>query len=91
MARASATAWISANGLIAGASQNGETDPRDRGFPQDCAVLWRDGNILDLGSLPGGGYESGAQTVNRRGQVVGWAIRIQLGFIRQSRQRPCFV
>jgi probable HAF family extracellular repeat protein len=74
----SATAWISANGLIAGASQNGETDPLDPGlpgdFPEDHAVLWRDGNIIDLGTLPEGGYESGAQAVNSRGQVVGWAF-----------------
>jgi probable HAF family extracellular repeat protein len=69
----SATAWISANGLIAGASQNGETDPLDTGWPEDRAVLWRDGKIIDLGTLPEGGYESGAQAVNSRGQVVGWA------------------
>jgi probable HAF family extracellular repeat protein len=69
----SATAWISANGLIAGASQNSETDPLDPGFPEDRAVLWRNGEIIDLGTLPEGGYESGAQAVNSRGQVVGWA------------------
>jgi len=76
----SATAWISANGLIAGTSQNGETDPLDPGslgnFPEDRAVLWQDGKIIDLGTLPEpeGGYESGAQAVNSRGQVVGWAL-----------------
>jgi len=76
----SATAWISANGLIAGTSQNGDTDPLDPGslgnFPEDRAVLWRDGKIIDLGTLPEpeGGYESGAQAVNSSGQVVGWAL-----------------
>jgi probable HAF family extracellular repeat protein len=70
----SATAWISANGLIAGTSQNGETDPLDPGFPEDQAVLWKNGNIINLGTLPEGGYESGAQAVNSRGQVVGWAL-----------------
>ncbi len=74
----SATAWISANGLIAGTSQNGETDPLDAGspenFPEDRAVLWRNGKIIDLGTLPEGGYESGAQAVNSSGQVVGWAL-----------------
>jgi probable HAF family extracellular repeat protein len=69
----SATAWISANGLIAGTSQNGETDPLDPGFPEDQAVLWKNGKIISLGTLPEGGFESGAQGVNSRGQVVGWA------------------
>jgi len=70
----SATSWNSANGLIAGTSQNGEFDPLDPGFPEDQAVLWRNGNIIDLGTLPEGSYESGAQAVNNRGQVVGWAL-----------------
>jgi probable HAF family extracellular repeat protein len=70
----SATSWISANGLVAGTSQNGETDPLNPGFPEDRAVLWRDGKIIDLGTLPEGGYESGAQAVNSSGQVVGWAL-----------------
>jgi probable HAF family extracellular repeat protein len=70
----SATSWISANGLIAGASQNGETDPLDPGYPEDRAVLWRNGNIINLGTLPEGGYESGAESVNSSGQVVGWAF-----------------
>jgi len=78
----SAASWISANGLIAGASQNGQIDPQapvpagTPGNPQNRAVLWRDGKIIDLGVLPEpeGGYESGAEAVNSRGQVVGWAI-----------------
>lgn len=69
----SATSWISANGLIAGASQNGETDPLDPGYPEDRAVLWRNGRIINLGTFPGGGYESGAESVNSSGEVVGWA------------------
>ncbi|HXW93673.1 MAG TPA: hypothetical protein VEK33_24195 [Terriglobales bacterium] len=72
----SATSWISANGLIAGASQNGETDPLYPDFPEDRAVLWRNGKIINLGTLPEGGYESGAQAVNSSGQVVGWAFNI---------------
>jgi probable HAF family extracellular repeat protein len=70
----SATSWVSANGLIAGTSQNGENDPLDPGFPEDQAVLWRNGKIINLGTLPEGNYESGAQAVNSRGQVVGWAL-----------------
>jgi probable HAF family extracellular repeat protein len=72
--QSSATSWISANGLIAGTSQNGETDPLDPGFPEDQAVIWEGGKIVSLGNLPEGNYESGAQSVNSRGQVVGWAL-----------------
>jgi probable HAF family extracellular repeat protein len=70
----SATSWISANGLIAGTSQNGETDPLDAGFPEDQAVFWKDGIITDLGTLPEGGFESGSQAINSHSQVVGWAF-----------------
>jgi len=71
----SAAHWISANGLVAGGSENGETDPLDPGFPEVRAVLWdKGGNIMDLGTLPEGGYESSAHSVNSRGQVAGWAL-----------------
>jgi probable HAF family extracellular repeat protein len=70
----STTSWISANGLIAGTSQNGELDPLDAGFPEDQAVLWEKGKIINLGNLPEGGFESGSQAVNIHGLVVGWAF-----------------
>jgi probable HAF family extracellular repeat protein len=70
----SAATWISANGLVAGLAQNGELDPLIPGFPVSHAVLWRKGQILDLGSLPEGGYESYAAAANTRGQVVGAAL-----------------
>src|SRR5262249_25520412 len=70
----SATAWISPNGLIAGWSQNGLTDPTFSGFPENRAVLWKNGEIVNLGTLPAGGYESFASAVNDRGQVAGWAL-----------------
>ena len=70
----SAGNWISANGLIAGFSQNGEVDPLIPGLPEVHAALWRNGGITDLGTLPEGGFESIAATVNSRGQVVGLAI-----------------
>lgn len=70
----SAASWISPNGLIAGVSQNGQVDPSFPGFPENHAVLWKHGNILDLGTLPEGGYESFASAVNSRGEVAGWAL-----------------
>jgi probable HAF family extracellular repeat protein len=67
----SASSWISANDLIAGVSENGEVDPLISGFPELRAVLWRNGRISNLGTLPEGGHESFANAVNSRGQVIG--------------------
>ena len=68
--------WIAKNDLIAGISENGELDPLGPvpGVPEFRAVLWRNGEIIDLGTLPEGGNESFATAVNNRGQVVGWAV-----------------
>jgi probable HAF family extracellular repeat protein len=65
--------WISSNGLIAGASENGAIDPVF-GWPEVHAVLWKENGhvMVDLGTLPGG-YESTPLGVNNRGQVVGGA------------------
>ena len=62
--------WITANGLVAGQSGNGEIDPLTGG-PEARAVFWNDGPIIDLGTF--GGNESYANAVNSRGQVVGSA------------------
>ena len=66
--------WISPNGLVAGISENGELDPLYAGLPQIRAVLWQQGVITDLGTLPEGGYQSEANAVNSSGQVVGAAL-----------------
>lgn len=59
---------VNAKGEIVGASENGEFDPL-LGINQARAVLWEDGEIVDLGSL--GGYESAAFAINDHGQIVG--------------------
>jgi probable HAF family extracellular repeat protein len=62
-------AGVSANGLIAGASENGVIDPI-LGVPEAHAVLWNGhGQLTDLGTL--GGTISFAFSVNTKGQVAG--------------------
>lgn len=61
--------WISPNGLIAGYSETGQIDPLI-GVPAIDAVLWKQGQITDLGTIEGG-YESAAFAVNNQGKVVG--------------------
>ncbi len=65
-----ATGEINARGWIVGASQNGVLDPIT-GLPESRAVLWKDGHIINLGTL--GGNESLAIAINDRGQVAGIA------------------
>lgn len=67
----SAVAWISENGLIVGMSLNGDIDPLI-GSPSIFAVLWKNGQIRNLGTMENG-YESAALAVNSAGQVVGLA------------------
>jgi probable HAF family extracellular repeat protein len=67
----SAATWVNDSGQVVGISENGVIDPLI-GFPEFRAVLWKNGGITDLGTL-GGGYESIANAVNDRGQVVGFA------------------
>jgi probable HAF family extracellular repeat protein len=61
--------WVSPRGLVAGFSQNGAIDPL-LGVPEIDAVLWKDGEIVNLGTIEGG-YESNAYAVNDGGQVAG--------------------
>lgn len=66
---------VSANGLIAGLSENGEIDPLYAGLPELRAILWQRGAMTDLGTLEGG-YQSEANSVNSAGQVVGAASNL---------------
>ena len=66
----SSTGSINKKGEIAGLSANGIIDP-NTGVPEYRAVVWKDGQILDLVTL--GGNVSAAFSINDRGQVVGLA------------------
>ncbi len=59
-------------GQVAGIAQNGETDPLDPGYPEIRAVLWRGGQIKDLGTF--GGSESFGTAINDAGEVTGVAL-----------------
>jgi probable HAF family extracellular repeat protein len=72
----SGAAWISSNGITAGLAENGQIDPSMAGLPQLSAVMWRDGKITNLGTLPGGGYQGAAVSVDSRGEVVGVATNL---------------
>lgn len=61
---------VNASGASVGTSENGETDPL-LGVTECHPVLWKDGGVVDLGTL--GGYEGLAVAVNNHGLVVGIA------------------
>jgi probable HAF family extracellular repeat protein len=69
-ANSSGPANITSNGLVSGTSLNGAVD-LITGCPEENALLWKDGKIINLGTF--GGYESGSSSVNSRGQVTGFA------------------
>jgi probable HAF family extracellular repeat protein len=62
---------INDHGQIVGESQNGAIDPLT-GWPQANAVVWQDGQIINLGTF--GGNQSNANANSNRGQVVGAAL-----------------
>lgn len=62
--------WVNDSGASAGASQNGLVDPLT-GIPEQVAVLWHHGEIINLGTF--GGAFSQANAINNRGEVIGFA------------------
>ncbi len=67
----SAATGINNTGQIVGLSENGLIDPLI-GFPEVRAVLWENGQIIDLGTH--GGNQSAALAVNNHGQIAGLAL-----------------
>lgn len=63
---------INAKGAVTGISLNGGTSPVLGGVPLFDAVVWRDGQITDLGTF--GGPLSYANQSNDQGQTVGFAL-----------------
>jgi probable HAF family extracellular repeat protein len=62
---ASSFAWgINATGQVVGAASTATNELH--------AVLWDQGAVIDLGTLPGG-HSSFARGINDRGQVVGYS------------------
>ena len=60
---------LNSQGVGAGVSENGRTDPHTGG-PAGVAVLFQNGKVTSLGTLPGG-TESFAQDITNQGQVAG--------------------
>ena len=67
----SAAGSINDFGWATGQSQSSVIDPI-LGVPAFHGVLWKQGQIIDLGTLPGG-YESLGIYVNNAGQVIGFS------------------
>ena len=67
----SSAAWMSDNGNIAGASENGAVDPV-LNVSETRAVLWSKGQLLNLGTF--GGSTSFGNSVNNAGQVTGMSL-----------------
>ena len=60
--------WVNDHGLVMGFSENGVIDPVF-GAVQQIAVVWKDGQIISLGTL-GGGISFG-NAMNNQGEVAG--------------------
>jgi probable HAF family extracellular repeat protein len=63
---------INAKGVVTGMSLNGGTSPVQGGLPLFDAVVWKDGELIDLGTFGGGLSYAGA--INDHDQVVGFAL-----------------
>jgi len=66
--------YMNSKGEVVGASETAEIDPQFFGLQQIHAVLWKGGQIIDLGTL--GGNQAAAFGINNRGQIVGSSTNI---------------
>ncbi|HEX7288932.1 MAG TPA: hypothetical protein VF532_22295 [Candidatus Angelobacter sp.] len=64
--------WINDRGDVAGLAESGQIDPQV-GLPAVVTVLWKDGQIFNLGALAGG-FSSAAGAINNRGQIAGASL-----------------
>jgi probable HAF family extracellular repeat protein len=88
----SAVFQINRRGAGAGMSENGTLDPLT-GYPAENAVLFKDGRVLNLGTLPGG-HESQATAINDRGQVAGFGsngVADPVSFFKWGTQTRSFI
>lgn len=61
---------LNGHGVGTGTAENGLADPLT-GTPASVAALFKDGHVIDLGTLPGG-HESLGQFIDDSGQVTGF-------------------
>jgi probable HAF family extracellular repeat protein len=64
--------WLNDHGVCAGIATYNALG--DSGEPLYKAVMWKDRQIIDLGTL--GGKQSLAHAINNQNQVVGWATNL---------------
>jgi probable HAF family extracellular repeat protein len=88
----SAVFQINRSGVGAGLSENGTLDPLT-GYPAENAVLFKEGRVISLGTLPGG-HESQAIAINDRGQVAGFGsngVPDPVSFFKWGTQTRSFI
>lgn len=63
---------VNLSGDIVGQSDSQYTQQGGSPYHAAHAFLWTNGEMTDLGSIPGNGWESAAYSINDSGEIVGW-------------------